>query len=134
LQNELANALDQAQAAGVHVIVVSRNAEPDNGLDSGLEAVWLQQDSGDPWQSTNLEATVSVTKCSRCIVIGDFSTPDVLRCVLGALARGYDTYFLSDDDPDVGTWPIWSAAARLIQAGAIPLSRGHFFVEIGVEG
>ena len=92
LYNELANALNQARAMGVQVIVASRNAEPKNGLDLGFVAIWLQQDPMDPWHGSNLEAAVSASKCGRCIVIGDFSAPGVLLCVLGALMAAIERH------------------------------------------
>jgi nicotinamidase-related amidase len=74
------------------------------------------------WSDPNLRAAVEATDRKKLIMAGLWTEVCLAQSVLSALEDGYEVYFVSDASGGVSKEAHDDAKARMIQAGAKPIS------------
>lgn len=82
----------------------------------------VDRTSTNAWSDPNLRAAVEATGRKKLIMAGLWTEVCLVQTVLPALKDGYDVYFVSDASGGISKEAHEDAKARMIQAGARPIS------------
>lgn len=128
--------LNKAAELSVPVFLSWMDKEGADHPDSWLgrlvpDSVVLRRPLINPWKDSRLRETISEQKRHCLILAGGWLEGSLAQSALGALGEAYDVYVLFDLSSgllDVQNSPV---AARLIQAGVVPLTASQLILEWG---
>ncbi|MET0327662.1 MAG: hydrolase [Luteimonas sp.] len=94
----------------------------------GLDVV--DRTSINAWLDAGFVRAVEATGRKRLVIAGLWTGACATFNVLGALARGYEAFFVADACGDTTPQVHQRAIDRMLQAGAVPLTSQHFVYEL----
>lgn len=94
----------------------------------GPEPVWLRRSAINPWRDERLRQAILDQGRHRLVLAGGWPDGSLAQAALAALEDGYDVYVLFDlcDGLNLSSSPV---AARLLQAGVVPLTARQLVLE-----
>ena len=82
------------------------------------------------WEDANIIAAVNAIGKPRLVIGGLWTSVCIVGPALSALEQGFEVYFITDISGDVSTEAHEQAVARMIQAGARPLTALQYLLEL----
>ena len=90
----------------------------------------LDRTSMNTWEDANVVKALNTIGKDRIVFAGLWTSVCIVGPTLSALEQGYEVYFVSDACGDVSTEAHERAVARMIQAGARPMTSLQYLLEL----
>lgn len=94
------------------------------------ECPTIDRSTMNAWEDESVVARVNQLGRERVVLAGLWTSVCVAGPALSALEQGFDVYVITDACGDVSTEAHERAVARMVQAGARPLTSLHYLLEL----
>jgi nicotinamidase-related amidase len=136
LRNNAALVSNAAASFGVSTIVTSVAEKSFSGpffsevLDAFPKVEVIDRTSMNTWEDDRIAAQVNAIGKSRVVFGGMWTSVCIVSPVLSALDQGFECYVITDACGDVSTEAHEQAVARMVQAGARPMTSLQYLLEL----
>ncbi len=136
LRNNAALVANAAKEFGVSTIVTSVAEKSFSGpffdevLDAFPDAEVIDRTSMNTWEDERVTKRVNSLDKSRLVMAGLWTSVCIVGPTLSALAQGFEVYVITDACGDVSTEAHERAVARMVQAGARPMTSLQYLLEL----